>query len=694
MGAPRVSVGRSELRDAPATAAARITHPDPTTNALAFVRRERSALGVNAHSDFTLLRHHVDRAGGNHVRLQQTYDGVKIHGADIVVHSNDDAVTAVDGKLLTALQALDLAPDLSPDSALGIAHDAIGKEAPEALAYQPETNELEILPLADGSARLVWHVVVFTPGQVGVKTARWNYFVDAHDGSVVKSWNALHTAVVQASGKGGNPRVPRSWTTLDVTPNAAGTKWTMNTAQYETKSATTNADISDTTITDFASKDPSANDAHGYAEVTMQMMKDWHGLNSIDDMGFKILSIVHVTQFGQPMSNAYWDGKKMSYGDGDNRNFYQFTGALDVIGHEINHGFTSFHSNLDYDGPAGGMNESFSDIAGTSAKFYFEPDSATFDLGGDIWVKPGNYIRWMCTPSKDGQSIDDASDYTQGLDVHFSSGVMNRAFCHAAKRLSGVDPKADDKNATVAGLKRASQAWYHANAGFWTSSIDFAGGCKGVIAAATDLKFTPAEISAIGDSWKDVGVTCAYTHVEDFGMTLTPDKATAQAGSTVTFTVATTLAAGATAQSVALTVSGLTGGLTGTFAPSSIMSGGTSMLTVTIPVTAPEGDVKLTVTATGATAGAKTADATITVTAPPPPPDMAMGGGGSGGGNGGSGGGGGGGGGSGGTGGGSGSGDPPGGGWGCSMSDSGPGAGLPILLLAFAALVVLRRRRA
>ena len=50
----------------------------------------------------------------------------------------------------------------------------------------------------------------------------------------------------------------------------------------------------------------------------------------------------------------------------------------------------------------------------------------------------------MFAPKKDGASIDNAASYSDALDVHYTSGVMNKAFCRAAKRLSGVDP--DERN--------------------------------------------------------------------------------------------------------------------------------------------------------------------------------------------------------------------------------------------------------
>ena len=49
--------------------------------------------------------------------------------------------------------------------------------------------------------------------------------------------------------------------------------------------------------------------------------------------------------------------------------FYPLTG-LDVVSHEISHGFTEYNSNLIYSGQSGGINESFSDMAGEASKYY------------------------------------------------------------------------------------------------------------------------------------------------------------------------------------------------------------------------------------------------------------------------------------------------------------------------------------
>jgi Zn-dependent metalloprotease/subtilisin-like proprotein convertase family protein len=441
--------------------------------------------------------------GLQHVRLEQIHDGVKVFGGDIVLHATDDTFKAVNGTIVTGLDGFETSPQLAAADALTIAkadYASKTKDKAAQLAYARESSELVILPLEGRDARLAWHEVFFTELQAGVNPGLWNYFVDAQTGELLQSFNGIHT-LSQASGPGGNNKVSRTWTNeLDVEPS--GSSYKMDTAQYKTTNMNHSQSGTGTVVTGPLNPigDAAINDAHGFAEKTVRMLNEWMGHNSIDDSGFKIVSRVH---YGNSYENAFWDGTQMTYGDGAST-FYPLSGDVDVVGHEINHGFTSFHSNLTYSGQSGGNNESFSDIAGTLTEFYTEGATADFDLGRDIF-KGNAALRYMCNPTADGASIDNAADYTSNLDVHYSSGVMNKAFCRAAKRLSGGSP---DSPATVDGVKKAGQAWYQANASYWTASTNFTQACQGVVDAATALGFSSADVTALAQSWADVGVTC------------------------------------------------------------------------------------------------------------------------------------------------------------------------------------------
>jgi pseudolysin/vibriolysin len=98
----------------------------------------------------------------------------------------------------------------------------------------------------------------------------------------------------------------------------------------------------------------------------------------------------------------------------------------------------------------------------------------------------------MCNPSQDGGSIDNASQYYSGLDVHYSSGVYNKSFCVLAKT-SGWD------------VKKAFQVYALANKVYWTATSTFNSGACGVESAATDLGY---DKNAVIAAFSSVGVTC------------------------------------------------------------------------------------------------------------------------------------------------------------------------------------------
>ena len=62
---------------------------------------------------------------------------------------------------------------------------------------------------------------------------------------------------------------------------------------------------------------------------------------------FALRSYVHfdLVAFGYPsQNNAFWDGQRMTYGDGEN-GITPLT-ALDICGHEITHGLTTNTADL------------------------------------------------------------------------------------------------------------------------------------------------------------------------------------------------------------------------------------------------------------------------------------------------------------------------------------------------------------
>jgi pseudolysin/vibriolysin len=178
----------------------------------------------------------------------------------------------------------------------------------------------------------------------------------------------------------------------------------------------------------------------------------------------------------------------MYFGDGATT-FYPLV-SLDVAAHEVSHGFTQQNSNLTYSGQSGGINEAFSDMAGEAAE-YFSRGKNDFLVGSEIF-KNGVALRYMATPTKDGRSIDNASKFVTGMDVHYSSGVYNKAFYTLATKAGWNTSK-------------AFQVMADANRLYWTASTTFNKGACGVQQAATNRGYPVADVKA---AFTAVGVTC------------------------------------------------------------------------------------------------------------------------------------------------------------------------------------------
>ena len=117
--------------------------------------------------------------------------------------------------------------------------------------------------------------------------------------------------------------------------------------------------------------------------------------NSYNNIGGTLFSYVN---YDVNYNNAFWDGTRMTYGDGDGF-YYSPLVSVDVVGHELTHGVTEYSANLIYDNEPGALNESFSDIFGTAVEFYLEGANADWLLGEDFSLQSPFVIRSMENPN-------------------------------------------------------------------------------------------------------------------------------------------------------------------------------------------------------------------------------------------------------------------------------------------------------
>jgi Zn-dependent metalloprotease len=258
------------------------------------------------------------------------------------------------------------------------------------------------------------------------------------------------------------------------------------------------------------SKDSAVNDVYNGFGATYKLYKDIYHRDSIDGKGMRIEGVVH---FGNKYNNAFWNGARMMFGDGDGRMFKGFTKSLDVIGHELTHGVTEFTCALEYHNQSGALNESISDVFGSLVKQYAlnqTADKADWLIGAGILgpALKGKALRSMKDPGTAFDGDDQPSNMsgyvklpdTEAGDnggVHTNSGIPNHAFYLVAAELGG--------NA----WDQTGQVWFDALQ-VVKADADFQHFANATCAVAAQRYGTGSkQAQAVADGWDGVGIAVA-----------------------------------------------------------------------------------------------------------------------------------------------------------------------------------------
>ncbi|KAH6612368.1 hypothetical protein C7974DRAFT_476270 [Boeremia exigua] len=191
--------------------------------------------------------------------------------------------------------------------------------------------------------------------------------------------------------------------------------------------------------------DRQVNNVYDGIGITLKFFHTVHGRKSITGEGGTFPATVHHdSDTANPLgyNNAFWDGvSQFAFGDGDGIIFDHFADSLDVVAHEVTHAITQYSAGINYEKQSGGLNESISDVfAALVEQWQFHQTAADADwLTGQnlfpIAVK-GAALRDIANPGTAyndpilGRDLQIAhfSQYNDSLDVHYTSGIPNRAF--------------------------------------------------------------------------------------------------------------------------------------------------------------------------------------------------------------------------------------------------------------------------
>ncbi|MGK5628484.1 M4 family metallopeptidase [Streptomyces sp. URMC 123] len=258
--------------------------------------------------------------------------------------------------------------------------------------------------------------------------------------------------------------------------------------------------------------DATVNRAYSGLGATFELLLSAFGRDSIDGSGLPLNATVH---YGEQYGNAFWDGERMVFGDGDGEVFLDFTVAVDIIGHELAHGVTQYTANLEYFGQSGALNESVSDVIGSLVKQYAlgqTAEQADWLIGAGLLAPrvTGVALRSLKAPGtaydddvlgRDPQPATMDGYVRTGRDnggVHINSGIPNHAFYLLATDLGGH------------AWERAGQVWYDVlTGGRLAADAEFSDFARLTVAAAR-ARYGEGDVhEAVLKAWQRVGVETA-----------------------------------------------------------------------------------------------------------------------------------------------------------------------------------------
>lgn len=453
-------------------------------HALQGINLNSQVITLDPNSKLTALKTVNLRNGKHKVKYQQIYKGVPVFGFT-------QSATLARGQLSNwhGFQLNNIDKDLPSVTVKLSQADAISLLKSNALKESEkdtynEQAKLVVMMNKNRKAELVYLTSFVVNGK---NPSRPTAFIDPNSGKVLAQWQGLTSK--DARGPGGNEKTGRydygaDFPFMEVTEDCHMETTNVDTIDMNHQTSGGNifqfetcGDNPENTYKEINGAYSPLNDAHYFGNVVFHMYSDWYNTSPLT---FRLKMRVH---FANGYENAFWDGQQMTFGDG--ANFFYPLVSLDVSAHEVSHGFTEQNSGLIYANQSGGINEAFSDIAGEAAEFYNNQTHG----GGNDWLvgetifkgPRGQALRYFEDPTRDGISIGNANDYVDGMDVHYSSGVYNRAFYLLANS-PGWD------------TKKAFDVFVLANQVYWTADATYDSAACGVKLASNDLGYASTDV--------------------------------------------------------------------------------------------------------------------------------------------------------------------------------------------------------
>lgn len=519
--------------EGPALQSTSLGNPKPSTlpgvQALRYFQAQKDLLRLrDPASELRFAEATLDRLGSRHEVFQQMHQGVPVWGQSLHAHFNRNGqMYAVNARYApTHIMPKGQGFSLTRDAALARAtadltrHTPLQNFSPEVqslLAYTGPKIEANVWVHPTGTqAHWAWRIEIRPNFR-----DHWRYFIDGRTGAILEKYNATQAdgpKTATATDLMGQTRTLNTYEVGNAHYLIDGTRKSFKTGSTlpnDPKGALWTLDAGNTDLTKVSQvasptnswTNATAVSAHFNMGRVYEYFLNTFGRAGIDGAGSTLISVVHVTEKGKKMDNAYWNGKAMAYGDGD-RAFKPTARALDIAAHEMTHGVIDATVNLEYKFQSGALNESLADIFGAMV------DRDDWQVGEDAVntaVFTSGAMRDMenphnggTGPSHPGWQPKHMSEFLKlpleddNGGVHSNSGIPNHACFLIAKAI---------------GREKTEKIYYRVlEAKYLNPGSQFIDMRLGAIRAATDLFSAESpEVAAVKDGFAGVGIGSAAT---------------------------------------------------------------------------------------------------------------------------------------------------------------------------------------
>lgn len=490
-----------------------------------FIDKYYEELGLESAKDLSAYNRIQSLNGWTRIRHKQFYKGLRVAGAEYILHEKDNLIKKSTGVLLPYIN-LNTTPKIETGEAIleatKYANSLILSKTEGKAIVLPEWDieeaELVIIdrayPNFSGEYVLAYHMII--SNLKITDQYRQSIYVDATDSSIVKVIDKIAHINVEGIAQT-NYYGEQTIITDSIRSNLFVLRdYTRGDGVVTLNSSAEDFEDDDNYWDNVGNEKEFATDAHYCASAFYDYMLENYNWRGLDNNGFELRSIVFGSEDNRV--NAFWNGSFATF-YGGNCNEYDPLTTFGVVGHEFAHAFTEFTSGLIYAGESGALNESISDILGKALEFTYDSENKSWLIGHRFLLSDtAEPFRDMSNPN----SLQDPKLYGGEFwdygGVHTQSGVMNFWFHILSDGKVGVNELGIPYNVKEIGFEKAAAIVFTMNVAYLTESSTYIEAVSASVEAVKDLYGNSSqEMQSVLEAWKAVGL---FLHSKNYDLAI------------------------------------------------------------------------------------------------------------------------------------------------------------------------------